>query len=113
MRTPEAANYATAGFTFAGTMLVLGGAGYFVDRAAGTQPWLLLLGLVVGAVGGFIHLVLQFSPRTQSPRAQSPREPSPREPSPAAQSPRAQYSTSERKASASEGSTRDRRSNES
>jgi F0F1-type ATP synthase assembly protein I len=92
MQTRDAANYATAGFTFAGTMLVLGGAGYLLDRVAGTQPWLLLLGLVVGAVGGFIHLVLQFSPRPSSTRSEA--------------------STSEREASAGEGPARDRRSNE-
>lgn len=63
-----AADYATAGFTFAGTMLVLGGAGFWIDRWAGTQPWLLLLGLVVGAVGGFVRLVHAFSPSPRTRR---------------------------------------------
>ncbi|MBL8896118.1 MAG: AtpZ/AtpI family protein [Planctomycetes bacterium] len=116
--TRDAANYATAGFTFAGTMLVLGGVGYLVDRAIGTQPWLLLVGLVVGAVGGFIHLVFQFSPRNdpsrRSVRNSTPPGPSSAGPS-SASSPSSRGplgSSPAREPSASDGPARDRRTEE-
>ncbi len=32
------------------------GLGYLLDRALGTQPWLLVIGFFMGAVGGFINL---------------------------------------------------------
>ncbi|OLD38009.1 MAG: hypothetical protein AUI57_08780 [Candidatus Rokubacteria bacterium 13_1_40CM_2_68_8] len=31
--------------------------GYYADRWLGTTPWLLLLGLVLGIVAGFVNLV--------------------------------------------------------
>ena len=30
--------------------------GYYADRLLGTSPWLLLLGLVLGIVAGFVNL---------------------------------------------------------
>jgi F0F1-type ATP synthase assembly protein I len=66
IETREAASYASAGFTYAGTMLVFGGVGYLVDRWAGTDPWLLVLGLIAGAVGGFIRLVITFSTKSRA-----------------------------------------------
>jgi ATP synthase protein I len=47
--------YAIIGTLLAG-MLVWGGVGFLVDRALGTEPLLLAIGLVVGMAGG-IYLV--------------------------------------------------------
>jgi F0F1-type ATP synthase assembly protein I len=65
-KTGDAAKFASAGFTYAGTMLVFGGVGYLIDRWVGTEPWLLVLGLVAGAVGGFIRLVLTVTSKPGS-----------------------------------------------
>lgn len=65
----EAAKYATAGFTFAGTILVFGGVGYAVDHWLGLDPWMMVLGLVLGAIGGFVHLVSAFSGKATSGKA--------------------------------------------
>jgi F0F1-type ATP synthase assembly protein I len=37
-------------------ILVLGGAGYLLDRELGTSPWLLLAGLLAGMSIGFYGL---------------------------------------------------------
>ena len=42
--------YVSLGLTFAGGILLFMGAGYALDRWAGTLPWLLLVGTLVGAV---------------------------------------------------------------
>ena len=47
---------ATAGYTLIGAILLLGGVGYLVDQWAGTTPWFLLTGLLVGLVVGFYQL---------------------------------------------------------
>lgn len=40
-----------AGSIVSGTLL-----GYFADRWLGTDPWLVILGIVVGAYSGFVHM---------------------------------------------------------
>ena len=47
---------ATAGYTLIGAILMLGGAGFAVDRWQGTTPWFLLGGLLLGIVVGFYEL---------------------------------------------------------
>jgi F0F1-type ATP synthase assembly protein I len=36
-------------------MLGLGALGYWLDGRWGTKPWLLLAGLLVGMIGGFVN----------------------------------------------------------
>ena len=46
-----------AAYGVIGAILLLGGGGYLLDRWMGTQPWLLLAGLVVGLCVAFYSLV--------------------------------------------------------
>ncbi len=59
--------YAGAGIQFAGTFLVLGAIGWWLDGKLGTDPWLLLAGIFLGATGGFISLVKKVSPSSNTP----------------------------------------------
>ena len=45
-----------ASYTLVGSILMLGGIGYLVDRWRGTAPWFLLAGLLLGMVVGFYEL---------------------------------------------------------
>ena len=47
---------ASAGYTLIGAILLLGGVGHLIDRWAGTSPWCLLTGLLVGLTVGFYEL---------------------------------------------------------
>lgn len=47
-----------ASYGLVGAILVLGGIGYAADRWMDTAPWLLLAGLLLGIVVGFVNLVL-------------------------------------------------------
>jgi F0F1-type ATP synthase assembly protein I len=47
---------ATASYTLAGAILLLGGLGYLIDRWCGTAPWFLLAGLLLGLIVGFYEL---------------------------------------------------------
>jgi F0F1-type ATP synthase assembly protein I len=47
---------AMASYTLIGAIVLLGGAGYGLDRWLGTTPWLLLGGLLLGLVVGFYEL---------------------------------------------------------
>ncbi|MCY2961790.1 MAG: AtpZ/AtpI family protein [Planctomycetota bacterium] len=49
--------YAGLGLQFALTMAVLGALGWWLDRRFGTLPWLLVTGVLVGALGGFVRIV--------------------------------------------------------
>ncbi|MBL8862372.1 MAG: AtpZ/AtpI family protein [Planctomycetes bacterium] len=49
--------FAGLGLQFALTMAVLGALGFWADSALGTLPWLLVTGVLVGAVGGFVRIV--------------------------------------------------------
>lgn len=46
-----------AGVEFAGAILVLAGLGYLFDRWAGTGPWGLVIGSMVGLAGGLYNLI--------------------------------------------------------
>lgn len=63
------ARYAGLGIQFAGTILVLGALGYWADRKLGSAPWLMILGIFLGAAGGFVSLVRQV-PAARPPRSQ-------------------------------------------
>ena len=45
-----------ASYTLIGSILLLGGIGFGVDRWMGTSPWGLLVGLVIGLIVGFYEL---------------------------------------------------------
>ena len=47
---------AAAGYTLVGAILLLGGFGYLFDRWAGTPPWGLVAGMLLGLVVGFYEL---------------------------------------------------------
>ena len=51
----DALKYAQAGTMLVAPMVALGALGYWLDRRFGTKPWLLLAGLVLGMVGGFVN----------------------------------------------------------
>ena len=53
----RAGSAAGAAYTLVGSILVLGGIGYAVDRWRDTTPWGLLIGLLLGVVVGFYDLV--------------------------------------------------------
>lgn len=52
----KAGSVAAASYTLIGAIVLLGGAGYVGDRWFGTEPWLLLIGLLLGIVVGFYEL---------------------------------------------------------
>src|SRR5436189_5992664 len=47
---------AAASYTLIGSIILLGGIGYAVDRWRGTSPWFLLAGLVIGLIVGFFEM---------------------------------------------------------
>ena len=55
---------AGAGITFGVVIVVFALGGHWLDGRLGSSPAFLLIGLAVGAVGGFIHLVEVVSPGT-------------------------------------------------
>lgn len=46
-----------AALTLFASVISLGGFGWLLDRALGTKPWLLVVGLVLGAVAGFYQFI--------------------------------------------------------
>jgi F0F1-type ATP synthase assembly protein I len=55
-----------ASYALIGAILLLGGIGYGVDLWAGTSPWFLLIGLVVGLLFGFYNLVSSLKRRSDA-----------------------------------------------
>ena len=49
--------YAGVGIQFAGTFLVLGAVGWWLDGKLGTEPWLLVTGSLLGMGAGTYLLV--------------------------------------------------------
>jgi F0F1-type ATP synthase assembly protein I len=52
----RAGSVAGASYALIGAILLLGGIGYFADAWLGTDPWLLVGGLLLGIVVGFYEL---------------------------------------------------------
>lgn len=52
----QAGPAAAAGYSLIGAILLLGGAGYLVDRWLETAPWGFVAGLLIGLVVGFYEL---------------------------------------------------------
>lgn len=47
----------SVGFTLVSYVLVFTGIGYLLDRWLGTEPWLMVAGVFVGAVLGFYAMI--------------------------------------------------------
>jgi ATP synthase protein I len=52
----RAGTVAAASYSLIGAIILLGGLGYLGDRWLGTEPWLLVTGLLLGIVVGFYEL---------------------------------------------------------
>lgn len=59
-QAPQAGEVLGVGLQFAGAIVLFLFLGRWLDQKLGTEPWLLLLGVVVGAVGGFVSLYRQL-----------------------------------------------------
>lgn len=56
----QAGEYLGGGLQFAGAIVLFLFVGRWLDERLGTEPWLLLLGVLVGAVAGFYSLYRQL-----------------------------------------------------
>jgi ATP synthase protein I len=61
----ELAPYLTIGTSFAASVLLGVGLGYWLDRKLGTSPWLLLAGSMLGLAAGFLQFVKTVGRKTQ------------------------------------------------
>ncbi len=48
--------------TFVASAVAFGGAGHFLDLQLDSTPAFLLVGLLIGFVGGFVHLLSRIAP---------------------------------------------------
>lgn len=55
--TPDFARYAGLGFQFAFTLVAFGALGWWLDSRLGTGPWLLVVGIFLGAAAAFLALL--------------------------------------------------------
>ena len=53
---------ASLGITFGATILAFVGFGWWLDDRFGTSPWLLIVGMLLGSVGGIVSLVKKVPP---------------------------------------------------
>ena len=70
-RPNDLARFAGLGIQFAITLVLLGGLGWWLDSAWGTQPWLLVVGVLAGGVLAFISLV-RAVPRARGTNTRPP-----------------------------------------
>lgn len=49
--------YATSGLELVGILLVCIAIGYWIDHEAGSEPWGVLIGAVIGIVGGLFRFI--------------------------------------------------------
>ncbi len=65
-----AGDYIGVGLQFAGSIVLFLFVGQWLDSRLGTEPWLLLIGVFVGAAAGFYALYRQLviAPRERSRR---------------------------------------------
>ena len=59
------ARYAGLGVQFAGTLVVFGAIGWWLDGKLGTEPWLMVAGIFVGFFGAMISIVKQVPPASK------------------------------------------------
>ena len=60
--TQDLGRYAGLGLRFALTAAVFGLLGWWLDGRFGTTPWLLVAGVLLGGVGGFVAIVRAVPP---------------------------------------------------
>jgi len=70
---------ATGGFEFTAAILAGVFGGWWIDRRAGTGPWLLILGAFVGAAAGFYRLYRALTAGQRSTRSHDGDRPAPDE----------------------------------
>jgi len=58
--------HAGAGLQFALTFLGLGLLGWWIDRQLGSEPWLMIAGIVLGAAGGMYSLAVRLNALSRS-----------------------------------------------
>ena len=75
--TAQAGEVMGAGLQFAAAIVVFLFIGQWLDGVLGTKPWLLLIGVMVGAAGGFFSLYRQLVivPRDRERRQQESKKP--------------------------------------
>ena len=61
-RNPGSQKAIGAGLTLAVSVGLFACAGLWLDRQLGTKPWLLLLLVFLGIVGGILHLIREVAP---------------------------------------------------
>ena len=68
--TPDAGDFLGVGFQFAGSIVLFLFIGQWLDDRLGTEPWLLILGVFLGASAGFYSLYrrLVIEPRERARR---------------------------------------------
>ena len=74
----DQARFAGLGLQFALTLVLLGAVGWWIDSKLGTQPWLLVAGLVAGGVLAFWQLLRSVPPargRKAVPLTKDPPDP--------------------------------------
>jgi apolipoprotein N-acyltransferase len=60
--------YAGLGFQFAFTLIAFGALGWWLDGVLRTGPWLMIVGILVGAAGGFFAILRAVpAPRGRAP----------------------------------------------
>jgi F0F1-type ATP synthase assembly protein I len=67
----DLARYAGLGLQFALTLVLCGALGWWLDSVCGTQPWLLVAGVLAGGIVAFLAL-LRAVPSAKGRRADSP-----------------------------------------
>lgn len=71
---PDFARYAGLGLQFAFTLVAFGALGWWLDSRLGTEPWLLVAGIFLGAGAAFLAL-LRAVPPPRPPRAPQDKPP--------------------------------------
>lgn len=73
----DLSRYAGLGMQFAVTLLLFVGAGIWLDKKLGTEPWLLIAGVLLGGTGAFIAILRAVPPaRGGSDPQHDPSDPS-------------------------------------
>jgi hypothetical protein len=72
---PVYLKFAGAGLQFALTFLAFGALGWWLDGKLGTEPWLMIGGILAGAAGAMYSLVLRIGKTTSSPSQDKPAKP--------------------------------------
>ncbi|MBK7876673.1 MAG: AtpZ/AtpI family protein [Planctomycetes bacterium] len=70
--TREFTRYAGLGFQFVAALGVFGLLGGWLDSRLGTRPWLLVVGIFVGAALGFYSLLKAIPSGSRAPRSGPP-----------------------------------------